>query len=108
MAEYIETHGLYDFQDQATANNIIVKFVYNLFKRLGYEVKIEVMDTFQRGERKIKATWKPTADVQPVRHGRWENAGRRLVVRCSCCQKNGNAGWNYCPNCGAKMDGEDE
>ena len=51
----------------------------------------------------------PSADVAPVKHGRWEKQ-----IQCSEC------GWyfeddvliepmlvffNYCPNCGARMDG---
>ena len=55
------------------------------------------------------------SDVQPVRHGRWILEDDLKIVeqrlRCSKC------GWwtinlfvdgsyNYCPKCGAKMDGE--
>lgn len=65
----------------------------------------------------------PAADVEPVQHGRWEvvdwvepdghgfgliktnNAGKR----CSNCRNCFKAEllWkdNFCPNCGAKMDG---
>lgn len=52
----------------------------------------------------------PAADVAPVRHGRWKKSGS--LLECQYCgeiysQLGGNAGksWNYCPNCGAKMDG---
>lgn len=57
---------------------------------------------------KIKAI--PAADVVPVRHGRWEtNSDRPDSLICSIC-KCGFDMWkhdphNYCPNCGAKMDG---
>ena len=60
----------------------------------------------------------PAADVAEVRHGRWEdktNISRAEVeqrVDCSVC---GQIFWttavlsfNYCPNCGALMDKEDE
>ena len=56
----------------------------------------------------------PTADVQEVRHGRWisnDLGGYKWAYYCSEC------GWvdgypfndrhKYCPNCGAKMDGEE-
>ena len=51
------------------------------------------------------------ADVAPVVHGRWEtNSDRPDSLICSVC-KCGFDMWkhephNYCPNCGAKMDGE--
>ena len=62
----------------------------------------------------------PVADVAPVRHGRWisltdcSNAG----VYCSVCHKKvykedyaicnrkNKLRSDYCPHCGAKMDGE--
>ena len=53
----------------------------------------------------------PAADVEPVMHGRWEtNSDRPDSLICSIC-KCGFDMWkhdphNYCPNCGAKMDGE--
>ena len=54
----------------------------------------------------------PSADVAPVRHGRWEK--QRGIYSCSECgmtcpydvQADVIEYWacNYCPNCGAKMD----
>lgn len=51
------------------------------------------------------------ADVAPVRHGRWiekEKYTFGIMYDCSLCENrildNGHP-WNYCPNCGAKMDG---
>lgn len=52
----------------------------------------------------------PAADVAPVVHGMWEtNSDRPDSLICSIC-KCGFDMWkhdphNYCPNCGAKMDG---
>ena len=52
----------------------------------------------------------PAADVAPVRHGRWEKASN-LEPKCSVCGEYHLYAWpdhkncNYCPNCGAKMDG---
>ena len=52
----------------------------------------------------------PSADVATVRHGRWgTHSDRPDSLICSVC----NCGFdmwkhdphNYCPNCGAKMDG---
>ena len=51
----------------------------------------------------------PSADVQPVRHGRWVVKGQDIY--CSEC--NAESAYNpfgaskfsiYCPNCGAKLD----
>ena len=59
----------------------------------------------------------PTADVAPVRHGKWvhsryENCSEQFeMVKCSCCGREAYAmafyvrDGNYCPNCGARMDG---
>lgn len=55
----------------------------------------------------------PAADLQPVRHGRWvktigEN-GVTSACRCNLCgfEDNRYSLFNYCPNCGARMDKED-
>ena len=54
----------------------------------------------------------PTIDAEPVKHGRWERVpsnGIGGTARCSICGKAiyGYHTMNYCPNCGAKMDGGD-
>lgn len=49
------------------------------------------------------------ADVAPVRHGRWGvEVGMNFFKERNCpvCKKRIESNfWNYCPNCGAKMDG---
>ena len=50
----------------------------------------------------------PAADVAPVVHGRWvpfhsEAAGD--IQYCSACEIGFAAKTDYCPHCGAKMDG---
>ena len=52
----------------------------------------------------------PTADVAPVKHGHWVKEKSDVLIHwhCSVCEncyylEEPNA--NYCPNCGAKMDG---
>lgn len=71
------------------------------------------------GKDKDRRTWAkaicilhdmPTADVQPVVHGRWipfhsEAAGN--IQYCSACGIGFDAKTAYCPHCGAKMDGGD-
>ena len=50
----------------------------------------------------------PAADVAPVVHGRWVDAGRGIKA-CSNCnhgiKEHMACANHYCPNCGAKMDG---
>ena len=58
----------------------------------------------------------PGADAEPVRHGAWKSVkalgGDNYPYwnsRCSECgytTKMVEAGWVYCPHCGAKMDEE--
>ena len=69
----------------------------------------------------------PTVDAVEVVHGRWQDfadkydkSAKRHDFRCSVCNKlasnfvGGTEDWwdmwkpNYCPNCGAKMDGGNE
>ena len=56
----------------------------------------------------------PAADVAPVRHGRW-TYGEDVDIQCSICGHDAytegdyrQVKTNYCPNCGARMDKEDE
>ena len=62
---------------------------------------------------KIKAI--PADDVAQVRHGLWVSVPHKLARVCSVCNRDEpykfadiDAGvYDYCPNCGAKMDGGD-
>ena len=63
----------------------------------------------------------PAADVEPVRHRTWNGKtlstflsldhtgapiyGYSPVYVCSCCERYSLLQTNYCPHCGAKMDG---
>ena len=50
----------------------------------------------------------PTADVQEVRHGKWEKSlFAQDFFRCSLCSAVWNRKFEYCPHCGAKMDGKE-
>ena len=55
----------------------------------------------------------PTADVVEVRHGRWVYTAAYECFVCSNCRLSAlnnyrglSVNSEYCPHCGAKMDGE--
>ena len=91
MAEYIEREAAYDDFEKCNREN--PKWTPSRVKTLIARQK--------------------SADVSPVRHGRWE-WDTEDIYRCSnCAEKShvkevmGHPEWDYCPNCGAKMDGGD-
>ena len=56
-----------------------------------------------------KAIIESLPTIDPVKHGRWVNEANCRVVFCSECGEEMLWASDYCPNCGAKMDGgEDE
>lgn len=51
----------------------------------------------------------PSADVEPVRHGYWDDSFDGITPYCSVCGRTHLCVHRtppYCPNCGAKMDEE--
>lgn len=58
----------------------------------------------------------PSVDIRPVVHGKWEERDCGLDVECKCSAcgykdfvEKYDRYWfnrNYCPNCGARMEGE--
>ena len=59
----------------------------------------------------------PSADVAPVKHGRWISweeqfpdkkpiRKNNLGVFCNKCTNHADNRTDYCPNCGARMDGD--
>lgn len=107
MAEYIERAELMKFPiriDHYDKEHGNVNFVY------GVETVLEYAENI------------PGADVAPVVHGHWLKTEEPLgwheveCIECSACHENWIADedygldfadfWKYCPNCGARMDGE--
>lgn len=77
--------------------------------------KVELTDEcIQKiAERVVEQIKDVKAEVEPVKHGKWigKPIGGYSTVRCSVCGDvflENNGKWNYCPNCGAKMDEEQE
>ena len=82
------------------------------------EALLDAYDAAHKGEpggaRKLIAE-APAADVAPVVHGRWvlerEPDGKPYCFHCSVCDGDFHhigitVAYDYCPNCGARMDGE--
>ena len=92
MTEYIE-------REAALEESVELYYWCGYEDRYGYFVPVDAIKCIH------------AADVVSVRHGRWEtNSDRPDSLICSVC-KCGFDMWkhephNYCPNCGAKMDGE--
>ena len=60
----------------------------------------------------LAAALMPEIDAEPVRHGRWTvvildiGGGDKIrMLQCSECSRNANMKFDFCPNCGARMDG---
>ena len=54
-----------------------------------------------------------TVDAVEVVHGYWVSDKADILFHCSVCETQistdwdyDDLSWNYCPNCGAKMDGD--
>ena len=90
MTEYIERESLLREIERREALMVGDKLV-----------SIDAMKSFIKN--------RPAADVVEVQHGRWVDTDYEFA-KCSLCKYPVYAAWNatnYCPNCGAKMDGGD-
>ena len=78
------------------------------------ELKGERLPTYNEVYRAIYDL--PSVEAEPVRHGKWlsdNDAFKRMYLVCSLCKRATKIPWyvggflyDYCPNCGAKMEGE--
>lgn len=91
MAEYIEREALEKILNDRLTYLLDKNGQYDYFTD-GYDEAVSTVEEFL------------SADVVPVVHGRWKRYGRNLG-ECSNCGEIVNIRYNYCPNCGAKMDG---
>lgn len=81
------------------ANSFVKEKIKRALNDLPYSVKGDLETTLE------------AAYVKPVKYGRWENTSTPNQLRCSNCEiihfiaQFPYAEINYCPNCGARMDG---
>ena len=101
MAEYIEkwsvVNRLIDIENEFQQYKPFHGFEHAMYRKI-CEAEIAIGKT-------------QAADVALVRHGRWIEQDKYtfgVFYDCSICGErildNGHS-WNYCPNCGAIMDG---
>lgn len=88
-------------------NNLFNNRILVVSNSASLEVIEKIMDMIKEA---------PTIDAEPVRHGKWtrdyESSWGDSRFMCSVCHCkesvptcNGEPSiWDYCPNCGAKMD----
>lgn len=102
MAEYIERD----------------KFIHFLFKEIahftetGQDTEIPVSSVLQSVVNELNKF--ETSDVQPVKHGKWlpiieaneYGDAYQCGTYCSECGETLQSEPNFCPNCGARMDGD--
>ena len=100
VAEYIERE------------DVLKTLVYH---RLGDQDSLDFIDVVLATAKKA-VNRIPAADVVKVKHGRWRDEcvvgfDKKFctVFVCSACGKRYRTpGMNYCPNCGARMDKQEE
>lgn len=102
MAEYIDKHEAYTLLKDLEA-----AYIYP-----------PVREAYEKAARCIDQI--TPSDVQPVKHGQWEEIEEYggwggTYFRCSICGDEWDLdtgtpvenGMKYCPNCGARMDGDE-
>ena len=93
MPEYIERAALFKFAD-AIEQDFLARNERPVFDLEGLRYLAQQL---------------PSADVAPVVHGRWSRVDYKPLGHdyfCSLCNYSAANCHNYCPNCGARMDGE--
>ena len=78
-------------------------------KAFAEEIRTNYLDDYAKGfQAALLAVMSiPAAEVAPVRHGHWIECNYGLTFECSECKYPTEYNLtDYCPNCGAKMDGD--
>ena len=102
MAEYIKKEAVINFIENGLNNP-------DKTKSFGHDA-IEIM---------AEVRYMPAADVVEVKHGKWieseDDYYGLYIIKCSLCREVWCfevkddvklMNYNYCPNCGARMDGD--
>ena len=94
MAEYIKKADVLKYLS-ARRNQVLKSPLSTL------DAKFEVMEIFDFVDHRVES-----ADVAPVRHGRWlcVDTDTEQFFLCNRCKKKEYWESNYCPNCGCRMD----
>ena len=110
MAKYIDANELLDWLKHSVAEYETADNLYSddAEKRTIAQAQVAALQAVRA---KLKVS--PAADVQKVRHGEWAN--EYGFMTCSLCgyysSNRDDEGIyladNYCPRCGAKMDGKE-
>jgi len=84
---------------------------------LNLEYEVDMADDWKTAHEIANIVkYAPTVDAEPVKHGKWIKADSQQYFRkhyplftCSECgyRKDSQKKWNYCPNCGCRMDKDD-
>ena len=98
MAEYIKKADVLEYLS-ARRNQVLKSPLSTL------DAKFEVMEIFDFVDHRVES-----ADVAPVRHGRWlcVDTDTEQFFLCNRCKKKEYWESDYCPNCGCLMDGGDD
>lgn len=100
MGDYIEAIKLLEYLD------VMISALSYPLSEAGEDAKAYVAG-FKEARSVVERF--PTADAAPVVHGNWRSNGipDSMLSACSVCGFGcGAYSFRYCPNCGAKMDGE--
>lgn len=94
------------------ADELMKKF-YDIEFNAKHELFGVSRDLALEGLKHIKKALKGMPTIDPVKHGRWEESKclDDCFWVCSCCKFPSQAVaapklYKYCPNCGARMDGD--